>query len=100
MNAFLGVSWFRVIWKNSLGELATVTPQVEAVGIVPRLGRGTGPSSQFRAATGNVVAAVQGAERSEGASAIQDRPFGKELADGCDALGRRVIEGFKNEGHL
>jgi hypothetical protein len=49
------VSWFSVVWKNRLGELASVTPQVEAVGILPRLGmRTTGSSSLFRAATGNV----------------------------------------------
>jgi hypothetical protein len=53
------VSWFSVIWKNRLGELATVTPQVEAMSIVPRLGMGTtGSSSLFRAATGNVGSGI------------------------------------------
>jgi hypothetical protein len=33
-------------------------------------------------------------------SAIQDRPLGKQLANGRDALGGRVIEHFKNVSRL
>ncbi len=36
----------------------------------------------------------------KGESAIQDRPFLEQLADGRGALGGRMIEGFKDMGKL